>query len=124
MKPKIIWMYGIWFVPGEDKDWLGQLYKEDGKWVFKYRFRYYSNRSTDLFDDKDRKSGYIVKAETRSEEDKQKLLSVIHQVVSAVEVEYGNEVDFIRLECSNDDPRMIAEMEKRSWCHVKMEATK
>jgi len=36
------YMAGIWFVQGVDMDWLGTLWRDEGKpFVFDYRFRFY-----------------------------------------------------------------------------------
>lgn len=116
------WMYGIWFVPGEGQDFLAQLWKEDGKWVFDYRFRYYSPDSTDPHDGKDEKHGYrFARVDDGRPETLATILGVIEDgVVAATEQFFDSKHDFVRLECDEGDPKFFFELSSRDWAHPKL----
>jgi hypothetical protein len=61
MDEKIV---GVWFLGGDEQDWMGGLRDEGDHYSFTYRFRYYApdcaNKTTP-FDGADRKSWYAAK---------------------------------------------------------------
>lgn len=116
--------YGIWFVGnGKSMDWLGQLLKENGKWAFKYRFRYYDaeDPGNDPFSNKDRKRGYIVNAVDDSIAELNRLLPMIHLVVGEVERQFKAKADFVDLKCCNDEPKFLFELGSRDWANIRLE---
>ena len=115
------WIYGIWFVPGDQKDFMGVLGKENGNWVFAYRFRYYSQESVNPHDDKDEKSLFRLVLEDGKAESLPKLLSTIKEMVSMCQGHFGSSadfVDFVDLQCATNDPKIFFELGSRSWAHL------
>ena len=54
----------LWYLAGDRMDLLALLYRDtpEADWRLTYRFRHYSEDSTDPFDGKDQKRAYVVKA--------------------------------------------------------------
>lgn len=114
------YIYGVWFIPGDRKDFLLQMVIVDGKWGVDYRFRYYSEEPGDPFDNKDKKSGYAFQGQDATEETKARLLVTTQALICQVEDFYGHNADFVLLECSADDPKILFEIGSRPWAHLKM----
>jgi hypothetical protein len=114
-----IHIYGIWFVPGGNKDWMASLSKKDGEpWKLHYRFRYY--RDDLAFDSDDIKSGYTATAVDDSDESRDRLLGCLKTLVPMTEQNMGNPADFLLLDCRGDDPKVFFEFGSRPWSNIKM----
>jgi hypothetical protein len=113
--------YGMWFVPAADnsRDFFAMIVKEDGKWKMKYRFRYYSANSSGPFDGKDEKHCYTATAKDDSDEQLQQMVAVMTAIVAPLEKSFGRPVDFVELNCANNDPKFLFEVASRPWMHFK-----
>ena len=114
------WVYGFWYVDGDDKNWLACLSKRDGSWRLDYRFRYY--RDDKAHDSDDKKSWYTGKM--NGDQPVEKILAAVGQAVAAIEKEYGNKADFLSLECQGDDPKVFFEIGATSWGNPRFESAK
>ena len=115
--------YGIWFVgDGESQDWLGKLFKEGGKSIFEFRFRYYNEEEPDNkpFSGKDRKNWYQCKAKDDSEGTLNSLLPIVEAAATMTGARYGQKPDFIKLECLDSDPKFFFELGSRPWANMKL----
>lgn len=121
MNERFTHIYAIWFVGNETGDWHAMVGIEDGVWVLRYRFRYYDGDQTkDAFECGDTKNAYIVKTSDSLIATRNKLLNGLYTLISPLmEVRYGSKIDEVLLDCANDDPKLITELEKRSWAHTK-----
>lgn len=124
MNEDFTWIYGLWFCPGDMQDWMGMPGIEDGKWTFRYRFKYYHPDSRDPHDGLDRRSTYAVVAKNGNVEERDALLATIRELVPRIEVEYNAEVDFILFDCDNNSPQVIEKIRTRPWAHCKFVKTK
>jgi len=124
MNKNFDWIYGIWFVPSKDdtRDWLGMIGKEKGKWIVRYRFRYYSPQSRDPHDKHDTKNEYAFSAKDDSQESLDRIVACTKDIVMATEIEFGEKHDFIDLQCDNADPKVFFELGSRPWSHMKIES--
>jgi hypothetical protein len=114
------WLYGMWFVgDGYSEDWHAMLGKRDGKIQIEYRFRYYSPESKDPYDDKDRKAWYAFSATDDSDASLQAMLDTIKTFFPGMMFHYQSPIDFVDLQCSADDPKILFELGSRPWAHVK-----
>jgi len=118
-------IYGIWFVPSRDndQDWMARLYVDEGKWVLDYRFRYYSEESTDPHDGQDEKNWYTATGPDDSEESRNQVLGAMAKLLPAVEEHLGEKHDFVLLDCKPSDPKVFFELGSKPWAHVRI-ATK
>ncbi len=114
------WIYGIWFVPGKDCDYLATLLKREGNVVLNYRFRHYSEESTDPHDGKDTKHGWTATMGDDSDESLRKAIESQEKIIPVLEARYGSKCDFVRMECWKDDPKFFFELASRPWAHVKI----
>ena len=113
---KTVWIYGIWSVAGDKKDWLGQLYRDidnPNGWEFLYRFRYHKDDKA--FDSDDVKNWYKMKRNGTLES----VLETIADVLATIEREFGSQAHFTSLECAGDDPKVFFELGAAPWSHVK-----
>lgn len=115
-------IYGVWFVPSADdtKDWMGTLTRDEGKWWFEYRFRYYNPNSTSPHDGKDEKSWYKWASKTDSDEDRDNMIEAVKSIVSLTEKEFGEKHDLVLLDCAYNDPKVLFELGSRPWTHFKV----
>ncbi len=119
MNKDFTWIHSIWFISDGTKDYLAMLGKSDGRWVLKYRFRYY-------VDDKahgssDRKSQYCATMQDDSQASLANALGAIHSLIPVLEQQFGSKVEMIDLQCPNDDPKVFFELSSRPWAHVTIE---
>jgi len=122
MESKREWIYGIWFVPGGDQDYLATLKKtDDGPWTLDYRFRYYSPLSKSPHDNLDRKSCYTARMKDGSQESLAKSLECQRAIIAHVEARLGGQHDFVDLQCYDNDPKMFFELGSRDWAHIRLE---
>lgn len=116
------YVYGIWFVGNPRGDWLGQLYKDssDGQWVFKYRFRYYDHADpdNDAFSGKDKKSWYAFGYNGTDDKIPSMVAHMEATLFRFLEMRYGHKIDFVDLQCREDDPSFMEKLSSRPWCHV------
>lgn len=109
----------IWFLEGGDKDWLAFLYKDPGeKWIFHYRFRYYSeDPKQDPFHDNDRKTWFMfaITAEKPEEEVLKNCDTVAEAMLAAG---FGPKLHKLLVRTDVTEAVMAA-MESQPWCHVK-----
>lgn len=114
-----IHIYGIWFVPGPNQDWMGSLTKKDGEpWQMKYRFRYYADDKA--FDSQNRKSGYTVTANDDTDKTRDHIVAGTNKLVEIIEERFQNKADFVLLDCRGDDPKVLFEIGSRPWANMKM----
>ena len=115
-------IYGIWFIPHKNRqmDWMAQLYVAEGKWHFEYRFRYYSEDSTNPHDGKDRKSWSGFVAPDDSIETRDASLIAIQKIIPVLEEELEDKASFVLLDCKPDDPKILFELGSKPWCHVRL----
>lgn len=68
---------GIWFIGGQEKDWMLCLYREGDEWKIQYRWRYYKDQKA--FGSKDEKSwyGFNVSVSSRTEKEMMGKIDVI-----------------------------------------------
>ena len=113
--------HGIWFVGNATGDWMGSVYKEDGKWMLEYRFRYYypNDPGNDAFSVQDKKNWYKFGTKDDSEEDRAKMVQAIEMIMPVMALKYGNKVDFVDLDCDQSSPKFFFELASRPWAHVK-----
>jgi hypothetical protein len=107
----------IHFVGSGEKDWMGTVTREGGRWKFRYRFRYYN--SADPFDVKDEKNWYGFGSQGDSPEELAQMRAAIEAMRPVMEAEYGSEMETLELQCFNDDPKFMFELLSRDWAHVK-----
>jgi hypothetical protein len=115
------WIYGIWFMVRKDgkADFAGKLMRTDHKWVFDYRLRYYAPDSTDPFDGKDTKQRYRAWMADDSDASFKRALQALQDFFAqAREIGFEN-VQFVLLECFEDDPKIIFELGSKPWAHIK-----
>lgn len=118
---KDTYVYGIWFQPGEGRDLMAVMTKEDGEnWVLKWRFRHY--RDSDAFESNDEKSVYVMTSTDDSEEARDKIINGWKQVCSKLvnETDWGKyDLDEVILDCRGDDSKIFFELGSRPWAHMK-----
>ena len=112
------WVYG----DGRTGDWMAYLGKsKDGQRLrLEYRFRYYKD---DLaFDSKDVKNWYEGEMGDASAQSLERAVATINKIVELCKIQYGPapECDFVLLECTPDDPKLLFELASRSWANVKV----
>lgn len=114
--------YGIWFIGDGRSDWMASLFKNDGRWVLEYRFRYYdpNDPNNDAHSGKDKKSWCRAEGKDDSDETAEKLADGINKVLRPVmEFRYLSKMDFVDMHCRNDEPRFIEQLSSRKWAHMK-----
>ena len=114
--------HAIWFVGNPAGDWMGQLFKDGGKWVFEYRFRYCDPANPDAspFEFKDRKKWYAFATEDDSDAELARIVDVLEtKFLPVLEMRYGNKMECVELKCDQSNPRFFIELASREWCHVK-----
>lgn len=117
-----VYHHAIWFVGNKRGDWMGKLVKQDGKWLFEYRFRYYdpADPQNDAWSGKDTKSWYAFQSKDDSDEQRDRLLYLLeHGLIPMLEARYGNKVDVVDLQCRNDEQKFFDAITSRPWCHAK-----
>ena len=120
---KADYFHGIWFVPlTPDSDWMGCLKRNEGRWVFEYRFRYYSPESKNPHDDKDEKNWFVLRTKDDSPELLEKMLEMINKIILSFSEHTGHSADFVDLQCQADDPKIFFELGSRPWAHCKIQA--
>ena len=114
-----MWVYGIWYVQGKDCDWMGSLSKQDDKVVLEYRFRYYKDDRA--FDSKDTKNWYT--GSSPVEDLEKNLAGFLSGVLPIIEQYLDSKADFVDLQCSGDDPKVLFELGSRPWASLRIETT-
>lgn len=68
-----------WFLPGPGRDFLGALYRDEktGKFVFRYRFRYYAAGPGNPHDGRDEKSWYTATYAGESEDEAERKCDIL-----------------------------------------------
>lgn len=117
------WIYGIWFVPGRGVDYMAKLLRYGGKLHLHYRFRYHTPGS-DPFDGTDRKHWYHAVMPDGGAESLTEAADAVNKAVRILEDQFNHKADFVRLECRNDDPKVLFELGSRDWAHVRLETTR
>jgi hypothetical protein len=120
MNEKFTWIYGIWYCGNKTGNWMGMLGLEEGRWVFRYRYRYY--RDTKAFGSNDIKNEYVL---TTRSGDMASLPQLVDKLLKAMipflVKGYESEIDFVDLQCPNDDPKVMFELGSRPWTNMKIE---
>lgn len=117
MNGEHVYQDSVWFCGGRRGDWMGRIFKHDGKWCAVYRFRYY--RDDKAFDSQDRKSWHALVGDNDSEETLDEIRKAFDRLKPLMELQYGMQVEVIEFQCFNDDPKFTAELAKRPWTHVR-----
>lgn len=112
--------YGMWFVGNHEADWFAKLFKRDGKWILAYRFRYYDGKKPGAFND-DSKNNYAFSTKDDSPEELARMLGTIANLQPLMQFRFGSEVDFVKIECFNDEPQFFDAIAGKSWIHIKIE---
>src|SRR6266571_1366981 len=106
---------GIWFLAGDEVDWMATAYRdladEVGKWSVRHRFRYYSKWSNDPWDGRDRKSAYHMTINGVEEREvKEKIDKLTMMMVETM----GYRRSYLNLQTS-DHTRVLEELSKQKW---------
>jgi len=108
---------GIWYVEGNDKNWLLTLFHEDGVVKGKYRFRYY--KDDDAFNSDDEKSWYNM----TSPDSEKRTIDTIRTVTLMTSIQFkGSITEILRGDKSFDD--FVADLMKQDFVHIVMKPIK
>lgn len=110
---------GFWFVGGTDKDWFATVYREQDqtKWHLVHRFRYHNAKSTDPFDDKDKKNFYQAAVDGDKKDEKQ-IIEDMNKLAAVVGLQFGVKPEFV--DVRGDGDRALFRLAMQPWAHVKM----
>ena len=112
------YVVGMWFVPGEEMDWMGCLWVTQGTdtVIGRYRFRYYDQEDpgNDAFSGKDTKRWYSMKGKV---EDLTELEKSLHKAAALVADKQGSDVYFVEVRANGEKAAEL--LAKQPWAHVK-----
>jgi hypothetical protein len=111
-----VWVYGMWFVQGNDVDWMACIRKVEGKWRLDYRFRHY--RDDKVYDSEDEKRWFSAVAKSE-DTPLEPMVKTVHEAAKVLADAQGTQVDFLLLECQGDDPKIIFHLGLRDHVHMK-----
>jgi hypothetical protein len=115
------YLSGVWFVGGQEGDWMAMVYRNTGEtdWRLTYRFRYNEGKQVgDPFNDEDRKKWYELTA-APGEGAEKKLVDCTNFVAQMTALRYNTTVDFIDV---RGEPALFVEKAGgRSWLHMSSE---
>lgn len=104
---------GLWFVCGEDKDWMGAaVSQDDGTVNISYRFRYYVDDKA--HDSADKKNWY----ECNVVDSPAKVIEVMRKLVDKLVEEEGEPHEILMVNHGSMES-FIAELESLPWIHMK-----
>lgn len=113
---------GFWFCDGGDRDWMACAWRDDTRWVLQHRWRYYN--SPDPFDLKDRKNWHSAAAlcSEKTEEDVIRNVEQIGRTIAGFVFRNPDGFSACLIQSDNLD-KVIFEMAKMDWAHIKKERT-
>jgi hypothetical protein len=114
------YVLGLWFVAGDNRDWMGAVTRKRGEEVFeiRYRFRYYA--SLDPFDTNDRKNWYMATLKPGISEEE--VIQNMHMMARVMTLGPGffPEVDFGIVRDYGMEP-FAKVLGAKSWMSTRME---
>jgi hypothetical protein len=108
----------MWSVQFEGGDYLAAIFKDEGVWQGKYRFRYYEDDKAS--DSDDVKNWYAIRTDDATEEARVKLHVAMKLVADATAKMYEGEVHTLLLKTDRAD-KIRAAFNRETFLHVEEE---
>lgn len=121
---KMEYIHTIWYVGCDEKDWMAMLFKEEGRWCFRYRFRYNAEPGTGSpFDERDKKNWYefAESDDMKSDPDVLAKLSTTASTVAFMTSQTMGGAELFELPVHGGHDIAMEILSRQPWCHMRFE---